>query len=244
MIDVRVLDTPHDVACAAADLAEAVVRREPEALLGVATGSTPLALYDELARRHVRDGLCFATAHAVLLDEYVGLSPCHPERYRNVVLRGFAEGVGMPASNVHSPEVDTDDLATACQAYEDTIDRLGPVDLQVLGLGSDGHIAFNMPGSPADSLTRLTALTDQTIRDNARFFDGDTRLVPREAVTQGLATIMRARAIVMLVTGRRKSEALQALRVGPASEAIPATVLRTHPRTTVLVDRAAAGLDP
>lgn len=205
MIDVRVLDTPRDVACAAADLAEAVVRREPEALLGVATGSTPLAL---------------------------------------LVLRGFAEGVGMPASNVHSPEVDTDDLATACQAYEDTIDRLGPVDLQVLGLGSDGHIAFNMPGSPADSLTRLTALTDQTIRDNARFFDGDTRLVPREAVTQGLATIMRARAIVMLVTGRRTSEALQALRVGPASEAIPATVLRTHPRTTVLVDRAAAGLDP
>lgn len=241
-MDVRVLDTPGDVARAAADAFEAVVRCTPEALLGLATGSTPLALYDELARRHASEGLYFARAQGVLLDEYVGLPAGHPERYRNVILREFADRVGMPAANVHSPEVDAVDLAAACEAYEDEIDRLGPVALQVLGLGSDGHIAFNMPGSLAGSRTRRTALTEQTVQDNARFFDGDADRVPREAVTQGLATILRSEGIVLLVTGHRKAEALDALLSGPATEAMPATVLRTHAGTTVLVDRAAAGL--
>lgn len=242
MMDVQVLDTPRDVAVAAADAVEALVRAQPEAVLGLATGSTPLGTYDELAERHAEDDLSFARARGFLLDEYIGLPPDHPERYRNVIVRELAARVGMPQENVRAPHVDEADLDEACAEYERELAQVGGVDLQILGLGSDGHIAFNMPGSDVASRTRVTTLTEQTVLDNARFFDGDPARVPRQVVTQGLATIMTARRILLLVTGERKAPAVRDLLEGPVGEAVPATALHAHPRTTVLMDREAASL--
>lgn len=242
MMAVRVLPTAQEVAVAAADLFDELLRRQPDAVLGLATGSTPLGMYDELIRRHDQEGLSFAEARAFLLDEYVGLPREHPGRYRNVILRQLTDRVGLPAHRVHAPPVESPDLAAACVTYEGKIADAGGVDLQVLGLGTDGHIAFNMPGSEFTSRTRLTTLTEQTVLDNARFFGGDATLVPREAVTQGLATIMQARSIVLIVTGAGKAAALHSLVEGPLSEQMPASVLRDHPRTTVLVDQVAVQL--
>lgn len=240
MIDVRVFDTAEGVAVAAADAVVALVRRKPDTVLGLATGSTPLGTYDQLAERRRREGISFTRVRGFLLDEYVGLAPDHPERYRNVILRDLAARVGMPVENLRAPRVDEPDLAAACAEYEAEIARAGGVDLQILGLGTDGHIAFNMPGSELDSRTRLTTLTDQTVRDNARFFDGDEGQVPREVLTQGLATIMEAREILLLVTGERKAAALAELLEGTVTPERPGSVLHAHPRTTVLADRAAA----
>ena len=238
----RVLASPHDVAVVAADAVEALVRRRPDAVLGVATGSSPLPTYDELARRHAAGGLDLAAAQAFLLDEYVGLAPEHPERYRTVVHRELADRVGLPRGSVHAPDVDAADLEEACRRYEAEIQRAGGVDLQVLGLGTDGHIAFNMPGADPGAGTRVASLTEQTVRDNARFFGGDPDAVPRRVVTQGLRTVLRARALLMVVTGEGKAPALRALLEDPVDRRVPGTALRGHPDATVLADRAAASL--
>lgn len=239
MRELRVVPTAQDVALAAADVVAEQVRAEPGSVLGVATGSTPLGLYDELARRAAA-GLSFARCSAFLLDEYVGLPPDHPERYRNVVLRTFAGPVGLPADAVHAPDVDAPDLDEAAARYDALIARSGGVDLQVLGLGADGHVAFNMPGTPQDAPTHVTHLSERTLQDNARFFDGDVSRVPRRALTQGLATIARARRLLLLVTGEAKAPALEALLRGPAGPQAPGTALRRHEGLVVLADEAAA----
>lgn len=239
MREVRILPTSQDVALAAADLVTEQVRKVPASVLGVATGSTPLGLYAHLARR-ARDGLSFAGCRAFLLDEYVGLPPEHPERYRNVVLRELAGPVGLPADAVHAPDVDAVDLEAAAARYDAAIAASGGIDLQVLGLGADGHVAFNMPGTPPDAPTHVTTLSERTLQDNARFFGGDVGRVPRRALTQGLATIARARLLVLMVTGEAKAPALEELLRGPVGPHAPATALRTHPGLVVLADEPAA----
>lgn len=239
---VRVLPTSAEVAVAAADRYERLLRAKPAAVLGLATGSTPSGLYDELARRHREEGLSFADAQGFLLDEYLGLPVDHPERYRNVIRRELADRVGLPDHSVHAPPVDGDDLEARCTAYDAAIAAAGGIDLQVLGLGADGHIAFNMPGTDFAATTRVTELSEQTVRDNARFFGGDVAAVPRRAASQGLATIMRARAILLIVTGAHKAAALRDLVHGPVTPALPATVLRAHDSVDVLVDGPAATL--
>ncbi|MCV2394953.1 glucosamine-6-phosphate deaminase [Actinotalea sp. M2MS4P-6] len=230
----------QDVAVAAADRIVAAVGGVPHAVLGVATGSSPLATYRELGRR-AESGVDLGGLHVVQLDEYVGLAAGHPERYGAVVRRELADRIALPHERVHVPDVDASDLDGACAAYEALIRDLGGVDLQILGLGSDGHVAFNMPGSSPASRTRVTALSDRTVQDNARFFGGRTDLVPRAAVTQGLATIHEARSLLMLVTGESKAAALRALLEGPAGPQAPGTALLDHPDLTILADRAALG---
>lgn len=234
-----VIDRPDVLAGLAADAIEAVVRRSPEAVLGLATGSSPLAVYDELARRHAA-GLSFARVRGFLLDEYVGLPPGHPEGYRAVIERDVVSRLDVPSTAVSGPDGGAADLAAACADYERAIVEAGGVDLQILGIGTDGHVAFNEPGSSLASRTRVKTLTEQTRRDNARFFGGDVDAVPRHVLTQGLGTIMAARHLVLLATGRHKAEAVHQLVEGPISAMWPASVLQMHPHVTVLVDEPAA----
>jgi glucosamine-6-phosphate deaminase len=234
-----VIAPPGELARLAADAVEGLVRSDPEAVLGLATGSSPLAVYDELVRRH-KEGLSFARARAFMLDEYVGLSADHPERYRNVIEKEFASRVDLAPGAVQGPDGLAADLPAACAAYEASITDAGGVDLQILGIGTDGHIAFNEPGSSLASRTRIKTLTKQTREDNARFFGGSVDDVPRHCLTQGLATIMSARHLVLLASGRAKAEAVHQLVEGPISAMWPATIMQLHPHATVLVDDAAA----
>ncbi|MDQ0374116.1 glucosamine-6-phosphate deaminase [Cellulomonas humilata] len=224
----------------AASAIEQLVREQPDTVLGLATGSSPLAVYDELARRHAEHDLSFARVRAFMLDEYVGLAADHPERYRNVIEKEIASRVDFAPGAVQGPDGLAEDLVAACAAYEEAIASVGGVDLQLLGIGTDGHIAFNEPGSSLASRTRIKTLTRQTREDNARFFGGDIDQVPQHCLTQGLATIMSARHLVLLATGRGKAEAVHQLVEGPVSAMWPATILQHHPHVTVLVDDAAA----
>ncbi|GHH75577.1 glucosamine-6-phosphate deaminase [Promicromonospora soli] len=228
-----------ELARLAADAVEGLLRAEPEAVLGLATGSSPLAVYDELVARH-KEGLSFARAKAFMLDEYVGLPADHPERYRNVIEKEFASRVDFSPGAVQGPDGLAEDLPAACAAYEKSIADAGGVDLQLLGIGTDGHIAFNEPGSSLASRTRIKTLTKQTREDNARFFGGSVDDVPRHCLTQGLATIMSAGHLVLLASGRAKAEAVHQLVEGPISAMWPATIMQLHPHATVLVDDAAA----
>jgi glucosamine-6-phosphate deaminase len=237
----EVVIAPADrLAILAADAVEALLRQKPTAVLGLATGASPLPVYDELARRHDEDGLSFDRARGFLLDEYVGLAADHPQRYRNVIERDIACRVGWDPSAVQGPDGLAEDVPSACVAFEQAIAAAGGVDLQLLGIGTDGHIAFNEPGSSLASRVRIKTLTEQTRLDNARFFDGDVDQVPKHCLTQGLATIMQARHLVLLATGRRKAEAVHQLVEGPVSALWPATIMQMHPHATVLVDDAAA----
>lgn len=240
-MEVVVLPTAQEAARLAADAVAALLSRRPDAVLGLATGSSPLALYDELARRHADEGLSFARARGFLLDEYAGLPEDHPQRYRRVIERELVSRVDFPPGAVLGPDGAGPSVPQACAEYERAIAEAGGVDLQVLGIGGDGHLAFNEPGSSLASRTRMKTLTEQTRRDNARFFDGDLAAVPRHVLTQGLGTIMEARHLVLLASGAAKAEAVHQTVEGPVSAMWPATVLQHHPHVTVLLDDAAAG---
>lgn len=238
-MEVVILNGSKQIARLAADAVEDVLRRKPDAVLGLATGSTPLPVYDELAARHERDGLDFSRASGFALDEYVGLPPGHPESYREVVRREFTNRVNIRPENVHGPDGAAADIPGACRAYEEAIAAAGGVDLQILGVGTDGHIAFNEPGSSFASRTRIKSLLEQTRRDNARFFSSLAD-VPHHVLTQGLGTIMDARHVILLATGAQKAQAVRDFVEGPVAAICPASILQFHPHATVLLDEAAA----
>jgi glucosamine-6-phosphate deaminase len=208
--------------------------------LGLATGSSPLSVYRELIRRHRKEGLSFAGAQAFLLDEYVGLPPSHPQSYAHVIRAEFTDHIDIPSERVHSPRGVAEDILAAAEEYDALIGEAGPVDVQLLGIGGNGHIGFNEPGSSLRSRTRVKTLTEQTRRDNARFFAGIDE-VPRHVITQGLGTICDARHLVLIATGGHKAEAIAAAVEGPLTASCPASVLQLHPHVTVVVDEAAAG---
>lgn len=235
-----VIANPDDAASHVADAVAALLARNPTAVLGVATGSSPLSVYDELGRRVAAGRLSLARARAFMLDEYVGLPADHPQRYRTVIDRDFVAKVDIDPANVHGPDGLAAQIPAACAAYEQAIADAGGIDLQLLGIGSDGHIAFNEPGSSLASRTRIKSLTQQTRQDNARFFGGNVEAVPRHCLTQGIGTILQARHIVLLATGRAKAEAVHHLVEGPISALWPATALQLHPHVTAFVDEAAA----
>ena len=239
-MEVVILADAKEIGAVAADAIGALLDRRPDAVLGLATGSSPLMIYDELAARHEAGLISFRQARGFTLDEYVGLPADHPERYRNVIDRVFVSRVDFAPGAVEGPDGQAVDIPAACAAYEQAIREAGGVDLQILGIGTDGHIAFNEPGSSLASRTRIKTLTRQTRIDNARFFGGDVDAVPTHCLTQGLATIMEARHVVLVATGSRKAEAVHHLVEGPVSAMWPATVLQHHPHVTVLLDDAAA----
>jgi len=239
-MEVVILQDAKEIGTVAADAIGALFGRKPDAVLGLATGSSPLAIYDELAARCDAGLISFKQARGFTLDEYVGLPDDHPQRYRNVIDDVFVSRVDFAPGAVQGPDGLATDLPAACASYEDAIRQAGGVDLQILGIGTDGHIAFNEPGSSLASRTRIKTLTGQTRIDNARFFGGDVESVPTHCLTQGLATIMDARHVILVATGRRKAEAVHHLVEGPVSAMWPASILQHHPHVTVLIDDGAA----
>lgn len=208
-------------------------------VLGLATGSSPLALYAELQRRveagdlDLRHGIGFA------LDEYVGISPEHPLSYRQTILRTVVEPLRMDPRRVHVPNGFTADLTAAAAEFEANIKKAGGVDVQVLGVGTNGHIGFNEPTSSFASRTRLKTLTAQTRQDNARFFEDDDQ-VPTHCVTQGLGTILESKMAVLVATGEHKAAAVRDLVEGPVAAVCPASILQFHREAIIVIDEAAA----
>jgi glucosamine-6-phosphate deaminase len=239
-MEVVILADAKEIGSVAADAIGVLLDRKPDAVLGLATGSSPLAIYDELVARYEAGDISFKQARAFTLDEYVGLPADHPQRYRTVIEDVFVSRVDFVPGAVEGPDGLATDIPAACAAYESAIRAAGGVDLQILGIGTDGHIAFNEPGSSLASRTRIKTLTRQTRLDNARFFDDDIDAVPTHCLTQGLATIMAATHVILVATGRGKAEAIHQLVEGAVSALWPATVLQHHPHTTVLLDDAAA----
>jgi len=239
-MEVVPLDSIEQLAAVAADAIERLVSERPEAVLGLATGSSPLPVYGELIARHrAGTGPSYAQVRCFTLDEYVGLPPGHPQTYRATIARELTDDLGLRADQVAGPDPAPEGLPTAGERYERALHEAGGVDLQVLGIGSDGHLAFNEPGSSLASLTRIKTLTEQTRQDNARFF-GSPDEVPRHVLTQGLATILRARHLLLMAIGESKAEAIAAAVEGPVSASCPASVLQMHPHVSLLVDPAAA----
>ena len=237
-MEVVPLPSAEEVAALAADTVESLVRAKPDGVLGVATGSSPLPTYRELVSRHrAGTGPAYDALSVFLLDEYVGLPPGHPQAYRATIARELTDALGIRPERVHGP--DPTDVAGAGEAYERELIDAGGVDLQLLGIGSDGHLAFNEPGSSLASTTRIKTLTEQTRRDNARFFSSQDE-VPRHVLTQGLGTILRARHLLLVATGAAKAEAVAAAVEGPLTASCPASVLQLHAHATVLLDPPAA----
>ena len=238
-MEVVITTDEHAAASVATGVVARLLRIRPEAVLGLATGSSLLPTYRLLVDAHRSGALSFAHATAVLLDEYVGLPPDHPEGYRAFVRRHLVDLVDLAPTRLHGPDVWTDDLRAAAAAYDGLLGELGGVDVQLLGIGSDGHVGFNEPGSSLCSRTRVKTLTSTTRSDNARFF-GSLEEVPHHVVTQGLATISDARHLVLVACGASKVKPVAAAVEGPVTSSCPGSVLQLHPHVTIVVDEAAA----
>lgn len=239
-MQVAILSDTTEIARVAADQIQAVCETKSSPVLGLATGSSPVPLYDELISRHEAGTLSFADARSFNLDEYVGLPADHPERYITFIREHLTDHIDIPADRVQGPDGLTSELATAADAYDAAIKEAGGIDLQILGIGSDGHIGFNEPGCSLASRTHVGVLTERTRSDNARFFDDDIEAVPTHCITQGLGTIMEARSLVLIATGAGKAEAVHQMVEGGVSALWPASVMQFHNDALVLVDEAAA----
>ncbi len=227
------------VSRAAAEAVAAVLNEKPNAVLGMATGSTPLGLYQELVRMHRNESLDFSQVTTFNLDEYVGLPVTHEQSYHYFMHENFFKHVNIPRQNIHIPSGTTSNYRAFCQWYETRIKQCGGIDVQILGIGSDGHIAFNEPGSSLSSRTRLKTLAKPTIDDNVRFFSSRAE-VPIYAITMGVGTIMEARKLVLMANGAKKADAIAAAVEGPVSAMITASALQMHEDATVFVDDPAA----
>ena len=226
----------------AARIVAEVLNTKPNAVLGMATGSTPLGLYQELVRLHKEEQLDFARVTTFNLDEYVGLTANHPQSYHYFMHEHFFQHVNIPRQNINIPSGTTSNYPAFCKWYEERITECGGIDLQILGIGSDGHIAFNEPTSSLSSRTRLKTLSKQTIDDNARFFE-HREDVPVYAITMGVGTILDARKLVLVASGKSKAKAIAQAVEGPVTSMVTASALQLHRDAIVIVDEeAAAGL--
>ena len=223
----------------AARIIAQLVRRKPDAVLGLATGSTPLATYRALIHMHREEGLDFSRVTTFNLDEYVGLPPEHPQSYHAFMEEHLFRHLNIPRERIHIPNGLAADVPAECAAYESAIVAAGGIDLQLLGIGTDGHIGFNEPSSSLASRTRIKTLTAQTRQDNARFF-GSAAEVPLHVITMGVGTIMATRQVLLLAFGERKAQAIAAAVEGPITAMNPASILQMHPVAKCLADEPAA----
>jgi glucosamine-6-phosphate deaminase len=233
--EVVIVDSQTAAGEITADAVTALVGRNPNAVLGLATGSTPLSSYAAIALR----GLDLTHVRGFALDEYVGLPAGHPESYRAVITREVVEPLGMTPALVRVPGDDGGPLEGAGERYEADLVAAGGVDIQLLGIGSTGHIGFNEPGSSFGSRTRIKTLTERTRADNARFFASPDE-VPLHCLTQGLGTILRARHLILLAFGESKAPAIAAAIEGPLTASAPGSAVQLHAHVTVIIDEAAA----
>jgi glucosamine-6-phosphate deaminase len=236
-----VCDNQQEIANIGADMIAEVVTADPTAVLGLATGSTPVPMYKELIRRYEAGKLDFSTVRSVNLDEYYPLAPDNDQSYRYFMNHQLFDHINIDKNNTSVPDGLATDPASACAAYEAHIRELGGIDIQVLGIGGNGHIGFNEPAEALDPLTHLTDLTEDTIRANARFFESEED-VPRHALTMGIGTILSARRIMLIATGEAKAKAIATVLSGKLTTSCPASMLNLHSDVTILCDRAAVSL--
>ncbi len=239
MFHITIKKTYDEVSAEAFKVMEGVLKGNHKPVLGLATGSSPVGLYKEMIRDHKENGTSYKDIITFNLDEYIGLPRDHRESYWTFMHVNLFNHIDIPDENVHVPLGYGEDPEADCAAYEAELSKY-TVDVQVLGIGSDGHIAFNEPGCPFDSVTHTMELTEQTRRDNARFFDNDINQVPTSAATMGLASIMRAKKIILIATGANKADAVWGMIKGPKTTDCPASILQDHPEVHVFLDEEAA----
>ncbi len=223
----------------AAKMISRLVRTKPGCVLGLATGNTPRPMYQELVRMHKEEGLDFSRVSTFNLDEYVSLPPGHPQSYHHFMDINFFNHVNVPRAKIHIPNGMAADIPAHCQEYENQIRSAGGIDLQVLGIGLDGHIGFNEPSSALSSRTRIKTLTPKTVEENARHFK-DAAQVPRHVITMGVGTIQDARQCLVLAFGERKSGVVAKMVEGPVTAMIPASALQLHRSAIAIIDEEAA----
>lgn len=216
-----------------------VLDRKKDAVLGLASGDSPLLFYKELIRLNKEQKIDFSGVTTFNLDEYVGLPGDHPCSYRFTMQKNLFDHININPENIHIPDGMAEDIGKECLEYERSIEKKGGIDLQLLGVGIDGHIGFNEPSSSLNSPTRIKTLTDQTRWDNARFFDNLDE-VPRHCITMGVGTIMRSRKIFLLAFGEKKADVIAKTVEGPITALVPSSILQTHPKVKIFIDEAAA----
>lgn len=235
----QTFDTYEALSKAAAVAIAEEVRANPRAVLGLATGSTPLGLYRELIRLHREEGLSFAQVKTFNLDEYYGLAPDHSQSYHHFMWENLFSHIDISKENINIPSGTPDDVDAYCRAYDARINEVGGIDLQILGIGTNGHIGFNEPGEELTPRCHRVQLAEATIEANARFFDNAAD-VPRTAITMGMESILQAKKIMLLANGEAKAPVIGKLQTSGITTKIPATLLRLHRHVHVYVDAAAA----
>ena len=241
MIKVITCKDYEEVSDRAAEIMLDVVKNNPKAILGLATGSSPIGLYQRMIKDHQENGTSYAEITTFNLDEYVGLEQEHPQSYYTFMHQNLFNHIDIKKENVNLPSVQGGDMQANCDAYNELLSKY-KIDLQLLGIGSNGHLAFNEPGTPFDSVTQVVDLLDSTIQDNARFFDNDMSKVPTQSITMGIKNVMDAKRILLIASGKNKAEAIYQTVKAEVSTDCPASILQRHPDVTIVVDEDAASL--
>ncbi len=222
-----------DLSRKAANVISAQVILEPHSVLGLATGSTPVGTYKQLIDWYNKGDIDFSKAKSVNLDEYIGLDGNNEQSYRYFMNKNFFEGINIKPENTYVPNGMAPDMEAECKRYDELIASLGGIDLQLLGIGHDGHIGFNEPGAAFEKTTHIVNLEDTTIKANARFF-GSEDLVPRKAITMGIKSIMRSKRLLLIANGPDKRDIMHKALYGPVTPLVPASILQIHPNLTVV----------
>lgn len=237
MIKVVRVKNKEEISKKAFEIMHELVTSNPKAVLGLATGSSPVGLYELMIRDHKENGTSYKDVTTFNLDEYVGLPKDHPESYYSFMHRNLFDGLDVKEENIHIPSSEGD-LEERCDEYNEALSKQ-TIDLQILGIGSNGHIGFNEPDTPFDSVTHIVDLNESTIKDNARFFDDDISKVPTQAITMGISNVMAAKKIILIANGENKANAIRATVMGPVDEKVPASVLQNHPDVVIIIDEEA-----
>lgn len=238
-MNIIVVKDYNEMSRKAAHLFVGQILQKPDSVLGLATGSTPVGLYKELIKFYKEGMIDFRSVMAFNLDEYLGLKPDHAQSYAKFMQDNLFEHINMQSEKYHIPSGTATDFEAECDRYEDLIAQAGGIDLQILGIGRNGHIGFNEPDIKFEAITHVVQLDEQTISDNARFFN-NIEEVPKKAISMGIKTIMQSRGIILLASGQEKADAVAGMVSGKITPELPASVLQLHPNVTIIVDEAAA----
>ena len=236
-----IVENYEEASIEAAKVMLEVVKNNPTANLGLATGSTPIRMYELMIEDHKKNGTSYKDIKSFNLDEYFGLEATHPQSYHYFMNKHLFSGIDINPENVHVPN-GAGDIQVSCDDYNKLLAE-NPIDIQLLGIGSNGHIGFNEPGTDFNSKTHYVDLKESTIKDNARlFFNGDEDAVPKQAISMGIQNIMDAKSVVLIACGKNKENAVKGMIEGPVTPELPASVLQNHKDVTVIIDKAAAAL--
>lgn len=239
-MEVIIQPNHHQIATIAANIIRDAIQLKPNLVLGLATGSTPIELYKLLVKLHKDEGIDYSGVSTFNLDEYVGIPLNHSQSYHTFMAHHFFDHVNIPKENQNIPQNKSENHQQFCAAYEEKIEKAGGIDIQVLGIGTNGHIGFNEVGSSLASRTRIVTLSQSTIEANAPYFNEEVKAVPEMAITMGIATIMKAEKCLLLANGNSKSNAVAKAIEGPITSMVPASILQMHPDTVIILDEAAA----